>query len=828
MLKNPEIELAWDFVNNTDRNIFLTGKAGTGKTTFLHKLKNESLKRLVVVAPTGVAAINAGGITVHSFFQLPFGPLLPGNGGFKNQSFSKKFSANKINIIKSLDLLVIDEISMVRADLLDAIEEVLQRFRDKKKPFGGVQLLMIGDLHQLSPVIKEDEWQLLKQYYTTGFFFGSKAFQNSNSLSIELKHIYRQESVHFIKILNEIRTDSLSRESIAELDSRYQSDFSSGNDDGYITLTTHNYRADNINSRELGKLKEKCFVYDAEIEGKFPEYMYPTHPELELKTGAQVMFIKNDSSGERRYFNGKIGKVVALENNKVVVQCPEDDFQIVATPEIWEHVNYTIEPASKEIKEQKIGSFAQIPLRLAWAITIHKSQGLTFEKIIVDAQDAFAHGQTYVALSRCRTLEGIVLSTPISGRSIINNMEVASFNKVAEENQPDREVLKTSQKEYQLNLLDEIFNFYSFLAPIGRIVDIYYKNKNNIQGNLLEKITLIKEKGITELLKINTQFRAQLEDLSRTEIPETNATLQERFKKAVPYFEKHTNTFIKNVLNKLKFSTDNNTIKAELEKQFELLEDMLALKLYCFGGLKNGFTTSEYLKLRAEGVLQKTKEPKRRRSDFPISKAHPRLYEELLALRRRFSEEEDVAPYQVFTQKALAEMCDSLPTTLKQLKTISDIGKVRLQKYGSAIVDVINDYCVEEDIEKGLQGAVPPQKSSSQQISFQLFKSGWSIAEIAKERKLTRSTIEGHLSNYLANGELKITDVMPNEKYIELKNLMETVSFDGFGDLKRKIDEKFSYGDLRMVAKAMEFDKNIEENPTVSRPGPPQQSRQSF
>lgn len=489
MLKNAEIDLAWDFVNNTDRNIFLTGKAGTGKTTFLHKLKKGSLKRMAVVAPTGVAAINAGGVTIHSFFQLPFGPILPETADIQNNSFSKKFSRKKINIIRSLDLLVIDEVSMVRADLLDGIDRVLRQYRDKNKPFGGAQILMIGDLQQLSPVIKDDEWQLLKNHYSTGFFFGSNAFQSANALTIELKHIYRQESEDFIKILNEIRTDSLSPVSSETLNKRYFPNFSTDDNAGYITLTTHNNRADRINSVELHKLKKKGFTYEADVEGMFPEYSYPTHLKLELKVGAQVMFVKNDSSPEKRYFNGKIGTIIDLSEDEVLVRCPEDKFDIITNPEIWKNIQYSIKPESKEIMEEEIGTFSQIPLRLAWAITIHKSQGLTFEKVIIDAQEAFAHGQTYVALSRCKTLEGIVLTGPLTRKCIINNHEVASFSKNAEDNQPDSSILKSSQKAYQLNLIDEIFNFHSFLYPVSRIIEIYYKNKGSISGNLLAQLT---------------------------------------------------------------------------------------------------------------------------------------------------------------------------------------------------------------------------------------------------------------------------------------------------------------------------------------------------
>lgn len=817
-MDNPELNLAWEFVNHTDRNIFLTGKAGTGKTTFLHKLKAESLKRLAVVAPTGVAAINAGGVTIHSFFQLPFGPILPETANAQGNSFSKKFSKNKINIIKSLDLLIIDEVSMVRADLLDGIDQVLRRFRDRDKPFGGAQLLMIGDLQQLSPVIKDDEWQLLKQHYNTGFFFGSKAFQNSNALSIELKHIYRQESEDFIKILNEIRNDCLTPESSETLNKRFIPDFSGSKGEGYITLTTHNNRADRINSAELKKLKKKSFIYEAEVEGKFPEYTFPTHLDLELKVGAQVMFVKNDSSPEKRYFNGKIGRIVSLDKNEVLVRCPGDNFNIATSPEIWRNIQYSINPETKEIKEDEIGSFSQMPLRLAWAITIHKSQGLTFEKVIIDAQEAFAHGQTYVALSRCKTLEGIVLTGPLTRKSIINNLEVASFSKRAEDNQPDASILKSSQKAYQLNLIDEIFNFYSFLHPVSRIIDIYYSNRGSIEGNLLDQLTLLKEKGITELLKINTSFKSQLEKLSEGDAPENNPIVQERFKKAIAYFENHVQNFVKKPLEELRFATENKAVKQEITKHLDSLEDLLAIKLYCFKGLKNGFETLKYLDLRAKASLQKEDQPRRKKEDFVATTEHKVLFEALRELRSVLSEEEGIPTYQVFTQKALFEMCQVLPANATQLRAISDIGKIRFENYGAEILEIIRDYCKENEIEPKEVSKPIPKASGTQQISYELFKGGMSVSEIALERNLTAGTIEGHLSAFLASGKIKITELMQEEKFLELKNIMETVPYEGFSDLKSKIDDKFSYSDLRMVLNALQFKKETQSKTNLPKP----------
>ena len=373
-MHNPELKLAFDFVQFTNRNIFLTGKAGTGKTTFLHNLKNTLFKRMIVVAPTGVAAINAGGVTIHSFFQMPFGPILPGRLESSENKFVQKFNKKKINIIRSLDLLVIDEISMVRADLLDGIDTVLRRYKNKTLPFGGVQLLMIGDLQQLAPVVKDNEWSMLRNYYETVFFFSSAAFKQSNAISIELKHIYRQQDNSFIKILNEIRNDKLSAESIKTLNERYQPGFSPDNDDGYITLTTHNANANKINEEQLKKVKSKTYTFEAEVNGQFPEHSFPVNQFLELKVGAQVMFVKNDSSPEKRYFNGKIGMITGFSGEIINVQCPEEDEPIAVTQETWENIRYSIDEKTKAIEEETMGSFIQHPLRLAWAITIHKSQ----------------------------------------------------------------------------------------------------------------------------------------------------------------------------------------------------------------------------------------------------------------------------------------------------------------------------------------------------------------------------------------------------------------------------------------------------------------------
>lgn len=381
---NPQLQLANDFVEFTGQHIFLTGKAGTGKTTFLRHLKDRSPKRMIVVAPTGVAAINAGGVTIHSFFQISFGPQVPGYQGGDKQGF-KRFSKEKRNIMKSLDLLVIDEISMVRADLLDGIDETLRRFRNNNRPFGGVQLLMIGDLQQLAPVVKEDEWNILRSHYETAFFFSSKALQKTQYVSIVLLHVYRQSDQHFLDLLNKIRDSQADRELIDQLNKRYKPNFDPGNEN-YIILTTHNAKAKQINESKLVRLKTKSVHHGAEVGGNFPEYTFPTEVDLELKKGAQVMFVKNDPNPEKRYFNGKIGTITDFTEDEVIVQCPEEKEPIYVTAVEWQNIKYSIDEDTKEIRESVEGTFTQIPLKLAWAITIHKSQGLTFDRAIIDSE----------------------------------------------------------------------------------------------------------------------------------------------------------------------------------------------------------------------------------------------------------------------------------------------------------------------------------------------------------------------------------------------------------------------------------------------------------
>jgi hypothetical protein len=800
MAKNPELELALQFIEKTDRNLFITGKAGTGKTTFLHKIKSESLKRMVIVAPTGVAAINAKGVTIHSFFQMPFGPILPNQIANTNQQ--RKFSKTKIDIIKSLDLVIIDEISMVRADLLDAIDQVMRRYKNRNKVFGGAQILMIGDLQQLAPVVKPNEWSLLQQHYDTVYFFSSKAYQEANVVSIELKHIYRQKNENFIKILNEIRTNTLSDASAKILNKNYNPSFSPSKEEGYITLTTHNNRANLINNSELNKLKIKSAFFNAEISGKFSENAYPNAERLELKVGAQVMFIKNDSSTEKRYYNGKIGIITTISKESVSVQCGDEVDEIVTEKETWSNINYSINEETKAIKEEMIGAFSQIPLRLAWAITIHKSQGLTFERAIIDAEASFAHGQTYVALSRCTSLEGLVLKTPITSSAIINDNTISVFNESVEENHPDERILNESEKYFQLNLISEIFDYQPLLYPTTRLIDIFYKNQTSIKGDVIDHLQTIKDEGVVALMKVSNGFKNQLLQFSEDAIlPENSSQIQERFIKAIAYFAIKTKGDILKPFNTIAFSTDNKSVQKDFSKQLDALKEKLLEKLFVLQKLTSGFKVQEYLEVRAKAVLQKSEPTKKKKV---VSKRDPILSIKLRELRDEISKDLGIPHFQIFTQETLYAMCDELPRTEKALLKIVGMGKTRVTKYGEVVLEAIDSYCKENGINK-LNEQKKEDKKPTKQISYELFKSGLSIKDIAKERSLTSGTIENHLANYITSGDIDVLELIELKRYTKIRNEIEVAGeVKGLTALKEKVDVNITYMELKMVLMSME------------------------
>ena len=815
-MENPELDLAYEFVQFTNKNIFLTGKAGTGKTTFLQSLKTRSHKRMVVLAPTGVAAINAGGQTIHSLFQLPFGPVLTERvTGQKvvNPNFKQKFNRRKIQIIKSLDLLVIDEISMVRADVLDAIDDVLRRYRDRFRPFGGVQLLMIGDLQQLAPVVKEDEWSILRPYYPSMYFFNSKALSQTNMVSVELKHVYRQAEGKFLDILNEVRDNRLLQESYELLHQRYEPGFDPKEEEGYIRLTTHNAMADRINGEKMKKLKGKSHIFTAEVKGNFSEYSYPTDFELELKKKAQVMFVKNDSSPEKRYYNGKIGRIRGFEDGIVLVDAGDGELIEVGT-ETWENVKYSINEKTKEITEEIVGSFEQVPLRLAWAITIHKSQGLTFDKAIIDAAAAFAHGQTYVALSRCRTLEGLVLSSRISRSAIICDAEVSGFNRQLAEQHPDKQKLQQAKYEYQFELLADLFNFKALAYYLTALEKYLWEQARAATGNLKDKLTEINKTAIPELNKVSAGFIVQMQSiLKENPDAEKNTHLQERIQKASEYFYK---TLEQNVIIELttaSFDSDNKEVKKAVQERLQRIDEVLQVKQKCLDHCKSGFELQSYLRVKAKAAIEDEKKKTKIRIKAADTK-HPELYKMLKFWREAEAEMRLVPLFQVASNKMLQGIADNLPTDIDQLKKIKGVGKKTLKNFGDELIDMVKEYMVENGIEIPQQEIVEvvdeaekpkkKRKKSNRKRALELYLGGMEIPEIVKELGLAESTVAGYFAKFVAEGEVNVDELVDAGLVDEVSDYLDEHPEASLTEIRKALDSDADWDELRYVRKHWE------------------------
>lgn len=700
METNPQLELAFDYLEYTGTSVFLTGKAGTGKTTFLKELRHRSPKRMIVVAPTGVAAINAGGVTIHSFFQLPFGPYIVGQAMEMSEGsnrFSHKFSREKINIIRSMDLLVIDEVSMVRADLLDAINDMLCRYRDREKPFGGVQLLMIGDLQQLAPVVKEEEWSLLQAYYDSPFFFCSRALQTIPYVGIELTHVYRQSDEVFIGLLNKIRDNRADSETLRILNKRYIPGFNPDDAEGYITLTTHNNQAQQINRRKLEQLEGREYVYMAEVEDDFPDYSFPTDQRLVLKKGAQVMFVKNDSSPEKRYYNGKIGRIVAISAENILIRCGDEKEAIQVTREEWTNTKYSIDADTQEISETVAGIFKQYPLKTAWAITIHKSQGLTFEKAIVDAASAFTHGQVYVALSRCKTLEGLVLGSPLRPEALINDRTVKQFTEQVEHNQPGESQLHDARREYYLQLLKELFDFTAVVRRIQYATHLFSEHLWKLYPELTERFKKVRESCIKELAEVGTLFitRDIEPRIRQVEDYEQDPWLKERVVKAVGYFIQRTGESVGQLLEDAHPEIDNKEVKKSIEEILGRLAQEVEIKMVTLDAAKEGFDVKRYLQAKAKAMVEKPK-PKAKKTTEKVEIGadilHPKLYNALRLWRKEESLRLNLPAYTILQQKALLGIANTLPTGSRELLAIPGIGKKVIERYGVKLLELVDDY----------------------------------------------------------------------------------------------------------------------------------------
>lgn len=734
MEQNTELALAWQFIENTGTHLFLTGKAGTGKTTFLRKLKSESPKRMVVLAPTGIAAINAGGVTIHSFFQVPFAPYVPESSFTTDSKATYQFnhSKEKINIIRSMDLLVIDEISMVRADLLDSVDAMLRRFRDRSKPFGGVQLLMIGDLQQLSPVVKDDDWKMLSKYYDTPYFFSSRALKQTEYYTIELKKVYRQNDDSFLELLNRIRENRCDAQVMEALNRRYIPNFNPPKEEGYIRLVTHNYQAQRINDYELEQLPGRSYAFRATIDGKFPEYSYPTDEVLELKRGAQIMFVKNDTSGEHRYYNGMIGEVTAVSANGVEVRSKDSDTSFALQEEEWANAKYVLDENTKEITEAIEGTFRQYPLKLAWAITIHKSQGLTFERAIIDASASFAHGQTYVALSRCKTLEGVVLSAPLTSKAVISDSAVDTFTSEARKSKPDENRFRSLQQTYFLELLSGLFDFQPLEQAFRRYVRLVDEHLYKL---FPKQLAAYKEEQVRlheKVTKVAQKFSLQYTRLvDAAEDYATDKTLQERIHAGTLYFQEQMEPLDAVMINPV-LSSDNKELKKKLRDAMQELENAFDQK----GGLlefvqMNGFHVADYLKKKAllsidDTALQKGKGPNKNTSgkesqkktgmtdsagkrirerkkaaatvEVPSDILHPKLYQQLIIWRNAEASQLGLPVYTVIQQKAILGISNLLPADKSALVRIPYFGKKGVEKYGDIILEMVRAYRKEKGL----------------------------------------------------------------------------------------------------------------------------------
>ncbi len=742
--KDSRFLLAERYIQETGISVFLTGKAGTGKTTFLKHIVAGCSKRLAVVAPTGVAAVNAGGVTIHSFFQLPLCPYLPDVKELvteyqmpeKNRSLRK----DRVKILRTLELLIIDEISMVRADILDAIDATLKRYRKNDRPFGGVQLLMIGDVQQLPPVVTESEKPFMDQVYPSPFFFNSRAFRKLGYIVIELNKIHRQRDAEFTSMLNDIRTGSPSDQTLERLNRRLDPGFDPPSGEYWIRLTTHNHQSDSINREKMDALKGKSMIFKAEIDGNYPESAYPAETELRLKKGAQVMFTRNDTSGNSMYFNGKIGTVTSLDPEIIVTD--ENGNEIIVNREKWDNVRYEINPETQEIQAVNDGSFTQYPLRAAWAITIHKSQGLTFDRVVIDAGKAFSFGQVYVALSRCRSLDGIVLTTPITRKCTFRNMEVSIFENGYT---PENQALESLDNYRESYLVDKICSAFS----LGRIASLSLKLEKLWKGSLGSVYPKISARftalvtgqdedfsGVEAIASVGTRFQSQIREIFADQsrcTEDRDAFVNERISKACAYFTAQLGYYAKSIAPTCLVEIENK----ETQKVFkniaeELLKELIfRLSLYR-ATMADGFSVKLFSRVATECELEKTgtlKSCVRRiisasraaadkdggnagtdkandKREVPESgmdadtsdidteydDATEKLLKVLKAWRKMKYEELHLPAFMIMHQKVLVQIAEEKPASREELMQINGFGKKQWDKYGEEILEIIEEY----------------------------------------------------------------------------------------------------------------------------------------
>lgn len=688
---DPDHKLLFDFLLTTNQPIFLTGKAGTGKTTLLKKIKDTTKKNFAIVAPTAVAAINAGGVTLHSFFQIPFGPLIPNQPETDIQP-QFKYSIEKIKLLRCLELLIIDEISMVRVDIIDFIDQTLKKVKGSNLPFGGVQVLMIGDLYQLSPIF-HDSWHILGQYYVSPYFFDSAIFRSTSMLTFTLEKVYRQSDPLFLDILNGMRDNNLDPNLLNELNKRYDKSLDSVWKDDYITLTTHNHLVAEINKGCLEKLDGEIYDFKADITGEFPKDAYPTDENLQLKLGAQVIFIKNDSSGKRMFYNGKAGKITSINPTAVKVKFTNDGAEFEVEKEVWQNVKYSLSDAQNKIDETSAGSFSQYPFKLAWAITVHKSQGLTFDKAIIDVSTAFTHGQAYVALSRCRSLDGMILRAPVKQENIITDPKIINFTKTTFAEKPNLETLQFYTQKYAWSLIRELLDFSLIAKDWEKLSRCKLSNQNerNIFLLFFDQVSLILQ---GEVVKVAHRFTNQeLSKIAGDTDPNEEKDFMDRLDKASAYFIPKLEVIFSEMEKFLKIKLYNDPSSEKLLNILIDLKDSIRIKLALFKISWNPFSVNEYVNSLHTASNNKPLEIMSKLTSIkPKTIANPQLYQMLIDWRKTIANKRGVQDYAVLSDQSLLLIAEKLPRTTDQLATIKSVGIGNAIELGQQITRLVNSH----------------------------------------------------------------------------------------------------------------------------------------
>jgi hypothetical protein len=652
------------------------------------------------------------------------------------------------------------------------------------------------------------------------YFFGCRALSLSDLVVIELKRVYRQSDIHFIDLLNRVRDNQLDQASLQELNSRYRKNFRPDDHEGCITLSTHNKSADAINEARLKGLPDKPRSFRAEIEGDFPEYSYPTLPTLTLKKGAQVMFVKNDPSPGKLFFNGKIGRITRISDRSVSVKCAGDDGEITVEPAIWDNIKYRIEPTTREITEDKVGRFEQLPLKLAWAITIHKSQGLTFERAVIDAGAAFAHGQVYVALSRCKTFEGLVLSSPIPAYAVKTDRAVSQFIVETSENPPSVEKFETAKILYQQRLLTECFDFARLRSLLGRLMRVLRANTGSIRVSGAGDLHELEGKAGAEIFVVSEKFHRQLSGLfAEDKPPEDDPAVFERVTKAGVYFEGKLESILGDFLSILRLDTDNKALAKTAGDALDELKKETAVKLAAVKSCKAGFSPARYLRTlsSAEIELKRDKERKSGTTEYTASEIdHPELFQALKDWRVAKAGEAGVPNYQILHQRVLIQIAVTLPDRPADLMRIKGIGKRLFEKYGKELLALVSSYRQEHRISEPRRPVASsdhkprardgkPAANDTRQVTYEFFSKGLTVDQVARERGLAPSTIEGHLVCFVETGRIDIRRLLPEEKLKTIDRQLTAMEGKPLGEVKQALGEDYSYGEIRLVQAHRKF-----------------------